>query len=204
MTKLQLPNVTLVCIDGRQDNSSSVKAVNHCLKLCDFGDVFFYPGKDINSEEAYSAFILKELHLYIKTHALIIQNDGYILNPKAWEDVFLTYDYIGAPWDLYPAHQWPGFDNVTSKNCVGNGGFSLRSKSLLKATSEIFTASNPKIYHPEDAWICRNQRDQLEKGYYLKFAPLEVASKFSVENTVYSGQFGFHGKLTALINKFSI
>ena len=53
---------------------------------------------------------------------LIIQHDGFILNHKAWDNEFLNYDYIGAP--VY----WMGNKLIE----VGNGGFSLRSKKLLK------------------------------------------------------------------------
>lgn len=43
--------------------------------------------------------MIKELNKYIETdYVLIVQYDGFILNPKAWMDEFLEYDYIGAPW----------------------------------------------------------------------------------------------------------
>ena len=31
-------------------------------------------------------------------HVLVIQDDGHIVNPDIWDDNFLDYDYIGAPW----------------------------------------------------------------------------------------------------------
>ena len=30
--------------------------------------------------------------------ALVVQDDGHIVNPNNWSDEFLAYDYIGAPW----------------------------------------------------------------------------------------------------------
>lgn len=85
--------------------------------------------------------MIKELNKYIETsYVLIIQYDGFILNPDAWTDEFLEYDYIGAPW-------W-----YTDDCNVGNGGFSLRSKKLLE-----ILANDDSILetHPEDHHICR-------------------------------------------------
>ena len=31
-------------------------------------------------------------------NAMLIHSDGYVINPSAWRDDFLDYDYIGAPW----------------------------------------------------------------------------------------------------------
>ena len=60
--------------------------------------------------EGYSEFVIRELHKYVDTsHCLLVQWDGYVLNPKSWLPQFLDYDYIGAPWN---------------GNVVGNGGFS--------------------------------------------------------------------------------
>lgn len=43
--------------------------------------------------------MVKLLDSYIETpHVLVVQYDGFILNPDAWTDEFLEYDYVGAPW----------------------------------------------------------------------------------------------------------
>ena len=79
-------------------------------------------------------------------------------------DDFLAWDYIGAPWV---------YKNRPSE--VGNGGFSLRSRALLQATMSL-----PWDGHePEDAAICRTMRPQLESQFGLKFAPLNLAARFS-------------------------
>ena len=31
---------------------------------------------------------------------LIVQDDGFIINKNLWDEEFLSYDYIGAPWPL--------------------------------------------------------------------------------------------------------
>lgn len=129
--------------------------------------------EEIDSIEAYSQFIIKELYKYVDTdYVLIIQYDGFVLNPEAWQDDFLKFDYIGSPclWG------------------IGNGGFSLRSKKLL----DILGAdSHFTHYHPEDLVICKTYRRYLEsKG--MKFATSEIAHIFGVENDFWKDQFGFH------------
>lgn len=139
----------------------------------------------ITSIYDYSKFIISELHKYmISDHALMIQSDGYVLNYKIWDDDWLNYDYIGACW-------W----YLDSFN-VGNGGFSLRSKKLMKLVSEIITDN----FHPEDVVICRDYGKTL-RNMGIKFANDNVAELFSYEkNCMYSypfqETFGFHGKHT--------
>ncbi len=135
----------------------------------------------IRSHQEYSEFIIKNLADYISTsHALIIQWDGYITNPNSWSDEFLKYDYIGAPWEFH-----------SDSFRVGNGGFSLRSKRLLKALQD------PEIveHHPEDVVICRKYRNLLESRYGITFATGEIARRFSFESTPPTSPlpFGFHG-----------
>ena len=111
---------------------------------------------------------------------LICQWDGYILNPSAWKEEFLNYDYIGAPW---------AFDDPEA---VGNGGFSLRSTKLMAAMAELNLSLEDCF--PEDKVICRTYRKHLT-DLGLKFASLDLAKEFSVEcwsDDEYTGQFGFH------------
>lgn len=128
----------------------------------------------------YSRFLLHELHHHIDTEfALIIQYDGFVVNPQAWSPAFLYFDYIGARWP------WHG------TNQVGNGGFSLRSKKLLAATaSPLFS---PDTY-PEDDAIGRKLRHHLEAEHGIRFASPRVADAFSAEFA--APEFlplGFHG-----------
>jgi len=132
----------------------------------------------INDIEEYSTFMLKRLHKHIETdHCLIVQWDGFIINRSTWDNVFLKYDYIGAPW-------------ITKNGLItGNGGFSLRSKKLLRA----LTSNQVIPHHPEDECICVTYREILEKEWGINFAPPKVANKFAFEFTSHSSQFGFHG-----------
>lgn len=133
----------------------------------------------IRSRTDYSRFMLHNLADYVDTsHALCVQWDGFVLSGQAWDPGFLQFDYIGAVW--------PHFHD---RNNVGNGGFSLRSKRLLDACRDLpFDGSQP-----EDILISRLCRKTLEdRG--IRFAPEEVARRFSYERTEPTGQeFGFHG-----------
>lgn len=184
----ELPSVTLVGADTNHPHELEYAAAA-CQQEIKFGGVKLFTHQQLNitSKHDYSRFILQDLYKWINTdHILIIQGDGYIVNPSAWNDEWLNYDYIGATW-LYK-------DGMN----VGNGGFSLRSKKLME-----FIANNMNYIeiHPEDHHICRTWRKGLERNGF-KFAPEEVANQFSIEAygseklpgaNKYSGQFGFHG-----------
>jgi len=189
---IKQPEVTLLGVDCVNiDRLANV--ARFCQRRIQFGDVKLLSSRGgdrenvvliphINSTKDYSRFIVKELHKHVDTsHVLIIQHDGFILNPRAWDDEFLQYDYIGAPW-CYP----DGFN-------VGNGGFSLRSRKLLQmiAEDERFTE-----FHPEDHCIARTYRKRLERNG-IKFAPEPLARRFAIEGNIkhgwkWDGQFGFH------------
>jgi hypothetical protein len=139
-----------------------------------------------------------ELCRYIETDfALVVQYDGYVVRPNKWKQEFLNYDYIGAPWARDTHYTKEGV-NVR----VGNGGFSLRSKRLLLALTELklpFTDDGTGFFH-EDGILCSYYRKELENAG-IKFAPVEVAARFSHETdcaeSVYR-PFGFHGSKIAL------
>ena len=191
--KLQLNNITLIAVDC-YSYKGAVDALKKSSEHCDFASVKLLTDIDIKvkgidvvkiesikSKEQYSEFIVKKLNSFFDTeYVLVCQHDGYVLDGKCWDDEFLKYDYIGAPW-LY----------IDGKN-VGNGGFSLRSKKLQNALAEddFITATDP-----EDQAIGRLYRDYLIKKYDIKFAPEEVADKFSFElRQPAQPTFGFHGK----------
>ena len=156
--------------------------------------------KPLNSVSDYSNFIIYELHKYINTsHILIVQWDGYVINPAKWSDDFLNYDYVGAPFI-------PRFNNYSYARdkdnnffVIGNGGFSLRSKKLLKAPTKFKLIDNKEITNShEDGFFCILHRQFLEsKGF--EWANFRIASRFSIEspinlNEILDFPFGFHGK----------
>lgn len=177
--KRKLENITLLGVDHKLDRLQ--KAFEICEHYFYFADKKLFTrtiretitntwikiiNKDINSKKEYSHFMIKEINKYVETdYVLIIQYDWFILNPNAWTDEFLKYDYIGAPW-------WYNDDNN-----VWNWWFCLRSKKLLEI---LANDENIIDIHPEDHHICRTYWDYL-KSKWIKFAPEEIAKKFSIE-----------------------
>jgi hypothetical protein len=195
--KPNLSSVTLIVVDC-VDYDRARLAFDHCRACCDFGeakllthfvkqepDVIAIP--KISSIEQYSHFIMRDLANYVETqHVLVAQWDGFVWHPELWDDEFLKYDYIGAPWPEAVLH--PG---VPSRFVVGNGGFSLRSKRL-----QAFLRDDQSItmHRAEDVAICQLNRAYLEaKGF--TFAPLELAKKFSWECLERSPAFGVHARI---------
>ncbi len=194
MIRLELPDVMLCAVTGVAQDET-VAALRECTRRVAFGDAVllsqFKPPsladeafrweqiEPIISKEQYSHFICGRLSGFVtRPHVLLVQWDGFVIDPERWDDAFLGYDYIGATW--------PQFDGVHS---VGNGGFSLRSKRLLEAVAADFEPA-----HPEDTAICRDWRERLESTHGIRFAPPEVAERFARERHKGGGPtFGFHG-----------
>lgn len=193
---MKLPNVTLLCADTGS-HALALHAILHSMSKCDFGHVVWLTDQEppklpqlehiqveiiptIESSLDYSKVVLKTLLPYVKTsHVLIIQWDGYVLNPNAWNDEFLNGDYIGAPWHWHEEGMR-----------VGNGGFSLRSKKLLNALQD----SEIQVDNNEDTLICHKYRKFLKKKYDIKIASEYLAELFSFETHLRGiSTFGFHG-----------
>ena len=189
--KIDLRAVSLVCVETRRSHLA-VQAMQRCRRQADFAECLLLsphaPGlpvairhvriPDIASVAQYSAFMVKQLGAYFSAdHALVVQWDGFITDASRWDPNFLDYDYIGAPWPDQPM-------------AVGNGGFSLRSRRLVEALQKIDTPQT----HPEDHVICGRYRPELESRFGIRFAPLDVARRFSWE-AVEPAQptFGLHG-----------
>lgn len=198
---LDLPNVQLLiacCTNAEQ----GIRALRHSMSGINFGSVtILSPYKPSNiidridwiqidpqNPTSMNSFALKEMPKhYNLDYVLSIHDDGFVLNPHNWTDEFLNYDFIGAPW---PPLHW----NQTNR--VGNMGFFLKSKNFSKMELGI-------------DFIC-GANDWLVTNYYyhkfvsqgIKYAPLEVASRFSLELPIpeiphdLSKTFGFHGKYT--------
>lgn len=193
--RLQLPQVTLFAATSVA-GEATIRALRASMAGLRFGAVKFFshhdlPGRraaeiefvkirQLASRQDYSRFVLKELAAFIQTpFALCIQWDGFVIRPEAWHAEFLEYDYIGAPW--------PQFQDGWN---VGNGGFSLRSLRLLRATTD----DRVPVDAAEDVIICRHARPVLEADYGIRFADSAVAARFAFErNHTQDIEFGFHG-----------
>ena len=212
---MKLDDVTLIAISGHDRFvKANKKALLHCVDLCDFKQVkLFSPVKDntFNTIEIpyldvslYAKFCVEELHKHIDTeYCLLVQSDGFIINTDYWTDEFLQYDYIGAPW---PHHD----------HAVGNGGFCLRSKKFLQASSKLKYTSDAHLVAglserqfvqghvaPEDWFIIIHNHEHMKKEN-IHYPSPELAFQFSVEHPSMIKQFdrynldtyksfGFHG-----------
>lgn len=150
----------------------------------------------------YEMAAMREPALHVTTsHYLRVEWDSAVLNPDAWRGEWLSYDYIGAPWREHEEPGYPVCDGET--NAVGNAGFSLQSftyaRAVRRATEEF---KDDKTMPCSDAWPCRTVREWLEGVCHIRFAPVSVASRFSCENKIYSGQFAFHGQHTVAMNRW--
>jgi len=213
---LNLNDLTLVCVDGTgtiEENIKSFKSLLYSSKDINFSKIKFIssikPPENDNIEfvkinrlsySDYSNFIIRDLNDHIDTeYVLIVQNDGFVLNSDLWDDVFLEYDYIGAPWRNISHY---------SGIRVGNGGFSLRSKKFL----EVCKNKCPSRGFNEDHIVCIENRNIFLENK-IKYAPVEVAMRFSLEFPIDECEFnlektfGFHGdKILSsnILNKIKI
>jgi ADP-heptose:LPS heptosyltransferase len=189
---IELPQVTVIIADTK-NHGYAIKAIKETLKQIKPAKTIFLTDRDfvdpeyvvikipaIKGKAAYSKLVVKDLYRYFDTdYCLLIQHDGYVLCGDVWDNDFLEYDYIGAPWN-YPDE---------NRN-VGNGGFSLRSKKLQSVLGGDDTL---EIIEPEDEIIGRLYRRYLENCYGVRFAPEDLAHKFSFElHEPKDNTFGFH------------
>jgi hypothetical protein len=192
--RMQLPEVTLCCVDTRNP-ALAIWALQRCMAQIRFAEVLLFTQAslvpsppagvrviDVRVEtiEAYSQFMLRGLAEHLRSsHLLVAQWDGFVRDAARWDEAFLDYDYIGAPWRDAPAGR-----------LVGNGGFSLRSRRLLQALLD----PDVQLTHPEDESICLVNRDLLERRHGVRIAPVAVARRFSYERIAPTAPtFGFHG-----------
>jgi uncharacterized protein DUF5672 len=192
--KPNLKNITL-CAASSPSRMPTARALEISLSHCDFADAILFSDQPVqgsfrfvkidplSSMRDYDRFIIKELHKHVRTpFILVTQWDGYVIDPSAWNDEFLQYDYIGARWPFVP-------EGIPK---VGNGGFSLRSRRLLETMASDKFPMNPD--YVEDILTCVIYRSELESRYQIRFAPVEVADRFAYEKTSPPGPtFGFHG-----------
>ena len=216
-TPRDLRGVTLACIDTL-NHALALRALEHSQRGLRFARTLLLtdaipdgirvpahvdvaPIAPLRSRDDYSRFVLKSLLPHVETsHVLLIQWDGYVVNPAAFETAFLECDYVGAKW------YW--FDDAMR---VGNGGFSLRSRKLLQALQD----PRIELTDAEDITIGRAFRPLLEREYGIRYASEALADRFAFEAAYPTGMpFGFHGlynfcrvvppgELAALAREFS-
>lgn len=226
---VDLSNTTIVSVNcvKPEDGIAAIKYSSRGIKFGRsvlFTDSYIEPVEGIEivkipklkSVDEYNDFILRLAGYIDSDFCLIVQDDGFVLNPGKWNPDFLKYDYIGAPWpdnfawkqlQTGKSYMTPGW------NRVGNGGFSLRSRKFLEVSSKFDTCFG----FGEDFFLCVIKHGVL-KMHNIQWAPIELARTFSYENNIENwpapveldpfSTFGFHGhqltnshRLIALKNK---
>lgn len=209
---INLPNVTLITITS-VDIKGAVRSLEYSSKNINFGKIILVSHEKpsnlpdniefglidkMNNLNEYSYNMIYKLGDYIDTdYALVVQSDGYVVNPEQWKEEFLNYDYIGAPFPT-PTDTFSYRDIEGKIFRVGNGGFSLRSKKLIDLPNKLNLEWIPfNGFYNEDGFICALNRHIYEENG-MKFAPLDVAKYFSHESQIPEIEgiipFGFHGK----------
>jgi hypothetical protein len=206
----ELPDVTLVAVDGTTNPAATAASLAAAASLVAFArTLLLSPVRPADAApelssldwieippltlKGYNQFCLADLHRFITTsHCLTVQGDSRIVNPGAWDDGWLAFDYIGAPWP-------PGHTGTPYR--VGNSGFCLRSRRLLQATASLPNDSyvwrgQVKPSSRDDVITCVMYREHLE-ALGLSFAPVDVAARFAFESVTpespaLSDQFGTH------------
>lgn len=208
--KINLPDVTLIAIDSTNRIQNTIKALEISSRDISFGEVkllshrkpnnlpdfiSFERCMQIENINDFNLYMFREMGKHVSTsHCITVQDHAYIIHPELWDDAWLEYDYIGAPWayreDAYICHD-------TGEHVrIGNGGFSLRSKKLLDIPKQNnMPLLQEQGWFNEDGNICVYHRvKMLELG--IKYAPIEIAARFSYENPVHENEglktFGFH------------
>jgi len=143
--------------------------------------------------------------------ALVVQEDGWVVNAANWSDEFLDCDYIGAPIHLakidtpqgtYWRNRFEWADELGKPGHVvtpiQNGGFSLRSRRFMRALVDHpqirveipppdVVGGEPLGMHwnhnalLEDVQLSGVLRPALE-AVGMRFAPLELARGFAIEH----------------------
>lgn len=209
--KLQLPSVTLLIYNPDKHPNLSARVLNFVCDMIDFGAVkhlcsepptiecvgetVIVPYGTWEEGQMMQSYLLNE---YFDTEFLMhVETDGYPVNVHNWEPEFLKYDYVGAPWPV----------EYTYNNRVGNGGCSLSSKKFRQ-----FMYDHRHDYLPgmsSDIWFCQYMFEEARKE--LKFAPLDVAQRFSFELPTeefpdwnWRKSFAFHGIFSWLKEPFNM
>ena len=205
-----ISNITLVAV-ATTEVDATAKALEYSTRRLSFDRVLLIsnynpdPGcttyehitiQPFDSVGEWGKFVVFELHKYIHSdYIILIHADGFIVNPQSWDDEFLKYDYIGAPWPI-PKDDFSYRDYFGNIIRMGNS-VSLRSLKILRMPSEIgldWETADHGFFH-EDGFLCVQNRHILQ-GEGIAYAPLSVACRFSREKTIPENKgikpFAFH------------
>ncbi|SFO69103.1 Glycosyltransferase family 17 [Variovorax sp. OK605] len=161
MNRESFRKITLVSVTGLPDAGGAAMALQHSQAqmpgaralLCSprapanlAPGIVHLPIAPLNYHE-YGWFMMFALWRVVQTEfALVVQEDGWVVNADNWNDEFLGCDYIGAPIHLaridapqgtYWRNRFAWADELHKAEHrvtpVQNGGFSLRSRRFMRA-----------------------------------------------------------------------
>jgi hypothetical protein len=206
-------------ISSQNIEFGAVKLLSSSLPEKKYSDIEYVSVKPMGRPEN-NRFLMGDLHKYFETsHCLYVQAHSFVVNAHLWKEEFLEFDYIGAPMPnkiqinsniikegsfLYnPNIHEPVNENLIlnmKENCVGTGGFSLRSRKLLKTVAKINYDSLKFPILNEDLIICHYlYKELIDKG--IRFAPPKLAAQFAMEwdalhlyGQDVNSVFGFHAR----------
>jgi hypothetical protein len=187
---LKLPNWSHTVVCG----NNNYKAMKHCCDQISTSIRIIKLDIDNLIQSEYNVLLMTPefWSRFYGEKLLIYQEDSFLFHSRGIK-LFLKYDYVGAPWKNSQD------DNTYG---VGNGGFSLRSKSimlevinkiklenLIIGNSTVQYMTNTNVYVlPEDVYFSKSMID-----YNIgKVAPRDVALRFSQESVNGNNPLGGH------------
>lgn len=197
---LELPNVTLAAMTSVKIYET-VKALQYSMRGIRFGEVvlithqkpLFLPKgisychtDELTDIDCFNYKIAYELGDYIHTdYVLLIHYDGFVVHPEKWQDEFLNYDYIGAPWPIPADGKQHCYHDIYGNWCRVGNSVSLRSKELLEfpRKANLEWTKDEEGFYNEDIFLCCRHKHEIEAAG-MKIAPIEVAKYFSHEHPI--------------------
>jgi len=205
-------------ISSQNIEFGAVKFLSSSLPEKKYSDIEYVSVKPMDMYDQ-NRFMVDDLHKYFETsHCLYVEAHSFVVNADLWKEEFLKFDYIGSPFpnkiQMDPKLNRvlssifigsPGFPGPIpvlnmKENRVGSGGFSLRSRKLLKTIAKTSYDSFKFPIKNEDLMICHYlYKEMIDKG--IRFAPPKLAAQFAMEwdalhlyGQDVNSVFGFHAK----------
>jgi len=207
MDQVDFKRSVLITDSSKTDLSLFGQVIDkHNIEVCDMSvDLNDNMSDDDENRQGFNESFIQQTNKYIfDDFCLNVQHDSTIIDIEKWDDRFLQYDYIGAPW---PMSIIQASDMVAGRieeipNVVGNGGFSLRTRAFVEESAKLGWE-----HKNEDLNTCVFNYDTMTSAG-IKFAPPQLAAQFSKEHpTPYGGfnrdllftynSFGFHGEFNS-------
>ena len=178
---------TIICgIDNFQQVNTFCKSISNNIKIIKTCD------NNITQNEYNNRLCSHSFWDYFFGEKILIYQEDTCIFKKNIDD-FINYDYVGAPF---------GAQCVSPVN-VGNGGFSLRTKSVMK---QIIDACPPETFETKLSFV-KNYKIKFELDLYPediyysqciqtyslgKISPHNVAKKFASEQVFTDDCLGMH------------